>query len=284
MKLFFCATVLLALIASPEYSLSAARDALRIWGLDVAPSLFPYMVFCRLLSENLRRSGFPAVPAVALLGLLGGSPSGASVLAAYGQTLPRKKLAALCAMTGTISPMYLMGTVGAWLRNPSLSRLLFACHALGALLCAGIVWALPAAFASDSSACPPISDEKKEADPIAQSVEAILSVGGCIVVFSVLAAFVRRLPGVGGALGALIHAMLEVSGGMHALCALSLPASAQAIYLAAVSGFGGLSILSQNLVFLRPLGVSERQLLSMGMLRAALCALAMALLYPLSFA
>ena len=73
------------MLGAPGAVTEAARDALRVWGLDVAPSLFPYMVFCRLIASRLRQSGMPAMPAAALLGMLGGSPSGAAVVSVYGR-------------------------------------------------------------------------------------------------------------------------------------------------------------------------------------------------------
>ena len=102
MSIAFSFVVLLSLIVFPQHTSGAAASALRIWGLDVVPSLFPYMVLCRLLSSRLREHDVPAAPVAMLLGLLGGSPSGASVLAAYGSRLSRKVLLALCALAGFV--------------------------------------------------------------------------------------------------------------------------------------------------------------------------------------
>ena len=112
MSIAFSLVVLLSLIAFPQHASGAAASALRIWGLDVVPSLFPYMVFCRMLSARLREHDVPAAPVAALLGLLGGSPSGATVIAAYGSCLSKRALLTLCAMTGTISPMFTLGYTG----------------------------------------------------------------------------------------------------------------------------------------------------------------------------
>ena len=50
------------------------------------------------------------------------------------------------------------------------------------------------------------------------------------------------------------------------------------VLLAASGGFAGLSILAQNLVFLRPLGVSLPALAGIAVLRALFAALAMAIM------
>ena len=78
-----------------------------------------------------------------------------------------------------------------------------------------------------------------------------------------------ELPGLPAASGALIHAVLEIAGGMHALCTAPLPPTLRAVIMAAASGFSGLSILMQNRLFLRPLGVSLRHLIGFGLVRAA---------------
>ena len=267
-----------ALLLLPQPGIQAAKDALCIWSRDVVPSLFPYMVFCRLLAARLRRAHMPAAPAAAVLGMLGGSPSGASVLAAYGDRLSRRDLMSLAAMTGTISPMFLLHTVGQWAADPRLGRQLFLSHVIGALaaaLCICRLWSgMPRAACADA----PGPSAEAGADPIAHSVLAILNVGGCIVFYSVIAGLAGQLPWLQGTAGAVMHAALEAAGGMHALAASSQPPVLRAVLLAAASGFSGLSILSQNLVFLRPFGVRMVHLISFGLLRGLIAGCAMALM------
>lgn len=275
MSIVFSLLVLLSLIAFPQHTSGAAASALRIWGLDVVPSLFPYMVFCRLLSARLREHNVPAAPVAALLGLMGGSPSGASVIAAYGSRLSRRVLLALCALTGTISPMFTLGTILTWTQSATLCRLLLLCHLLAAVCAGGVVfWACrdehPVLSASVSS--PPVN-------PIAQSIDAILQVGGCIICYSVLASLLRLLPLLSDSAGAALHGLLEVSGGIHALCTAAVPGKLRAVCISALCGFSGFSILSQNHAFLAPLGVRMTQLIAFALLRAFFAGCLMATLY-----
>ena len=275
MSIVLSLAVLLSLIVFPQHTSGAAASALRIWGLDVVPSLFPYMVFCRLLSVRLRERDVPAAPVAALLGLLGGSPSGASVIAAYGDRLSRRALLALCALTGTISPMFTLGTILTWTQSAALCRLLLLCHLLGAACAGGVVfWACrdesPAVSSSASS--PP-------AHPMAQSIDAILQVGGCIICYSVLASLLRLFPLLSDGTGAILHGLLEISGGVHALCAAAIPGKLRAVCLSALCGFSGFSILSQNHAFLAPLGVRMTQLIAFALVRALFAGCFMALLY-----
>lgn len=269
-----CVLMIAVMLRVPEATARAARDALGVWGLDVAPSLFPYMVLCRLVAARMKRSGLPAAPAAAALGLLGGSPSGAAVIAVYAGGLSRGQVMRLAALTGTISPMFLLNTVNAWVRDARLCRWLLLAHVCGAALALGAA----CLFVRDGApACPASLDTAAE-DPIAQSVQSILGVGGCIVFFSVVAAGVgAMLPGLSETMLALVHAALEVAGGVHALARAPLSPAVRAVAIAAASGFSGLSILTQNALFLRPLGVSWGALLGFGLLRALGAGAAMAL-------
>lgn len=274
-----CLVMIAVMLIFPDSTSQAATAALRVWGLDVAPSLFPYMVFCRMLTARLRSRSVPAVPTVLLLGWMGGSPSGAAILGTYaeqGRFSPRV-LSALIALTGTISPMFLLNTVRPWVQSDVFCQCLLGAHLLGALFSAAVAYVfLPHARTHVAST----NSSEESSDPIAQSVMSILGVGGCIVFFSVLSAGIEAiLPGLPQALRAGLHALLEVAGGVHALTAAPFSPFARAVLCAAASGFSGLSILTQNLLLLRPLGLGMRRLCILALLRAFGAGLTMAALY-----
>lgn len=275
MSIVLSLVVLLLLIVFPQHTSGSAAAALRIWGLDVVPSLFPYMVLCRLLSERLRQRSVPAALVSVLLGLLGGSPSGASVIAAYSGRLSQRSLLALCALTGTISPMFMLGTIHAWTQNTPLCRLLLLCHLLGAVCTGGIVFL--ACKNKDSVKDAPSSFASS--NPITQSIDAILQVGGCIIFYSVLAGLLGLLPFLSESLRAALHSLLEISGGIHALCTAAMPPRLRAVLMASLCGFSGFSILSQNHAFLFQLGIRMTQLLVFALLRAAISGCLMAVLF-----
>lgn len=267
--------VILCLLLFPHQASGAAAEALRVWGLSVVPSLFPYMVLCRMLAGRLRERNIPAVPVAALLGLMGGSPSGASVLAAYGSCIPKKTLLALCALTGTISPMFTLGTVLSWTQNLAMCRLLLLCQLLSAFFAGGLVFLICRDKAPACGALPP----GPAATPIAQSIDAILQVGGCIIFYSVLAGLLQLFPYFSKSTGAVVHGLLEVSGGIHALCMASMPDFTRTLLFSALCSFSGLSILSQNYAFLGPLGIRFSQLVAFALLRMALSVCLTAVLY-----
>ena len=278
MRIACCLLMMLVMLLFPGSTGEAARSALQTWVLSVVPSLFPYMVLCRMLASQLAGSRLPPALLVAALGLAGGSPSGAATLSGYARSgrLRRDALLPLCALTGTISPMFVLNTAGGWLGEPRLARCLLAAHLLGAVLSAVLVKAFVRRGPSPKEALPDHSSSGSPGDPIRESVRAILSVGGCIVFYSVVAEGLSLLLPLYDKAAAVLHGVLEAAGGAHAICTVGFSKDAQALLTSAVLGFSGVSILAQNSLFVRDSGVTMRELILLGFLRASLSALLMA--------
>lgn len=273
MVLAFCSFALAALLLFPQACTQSAREALIIWGLHVTPSLFPYMVFSKMLTQRLTNSSCPPSIVCVLLGMLGGAPTGAAVLSSYSARLTDKAILALCALTGTVSPMFFLGTVSSWTNDAFLSSRLLISQFGGAILSAIVVSQYPSKPMCHKSNGTVLSDS-----PLSQSIDAVLQVGGCIICFSVAAGILRLFP-LPGALICTVHALLEISGGMHAIIRCSAFSSQiKNVLLAFSAGFGGLSVLFQNYLFLRSIGVRLSHLLGMSLLRAAFASVIMLLL------
>lgn len=259
------------LLAQPEQSMEAVRTSLQIWSSDVVPSLFPYMVLCRILADSMVRRGMPVFAVVSVLGLLGGSPAGAAALGACAalKAIPRKVLASLSATAGTVSPMFFLGTMARWFGKARICRMLLAAHILAAGIAGMIVYCvfdhLPDVQNVQSG-----REVSSQGGAIAQSVDAVLNVGGCIVFFSVLAALSGTMfPHLPPLFEALLHGMLEAAGGISALSGIGYTEHVRFILASGVLGFGGISILIQNHSFLRSCGIRLWQLILFGLLRSA---------------
>ena len=50
------------ILCFPGTTISASQSALSIWARDIVPSLFPYMVLCKMTAQRLRSARFPAAP------------------------------------------------------------------------------------------------------------------------------------------------------------------------------------------------------------------------------
>ena len=266
MKIAGCTIMMAVLLIFPHETSLAARNALLLWGKEVVPSLFPYMVFSRMLARQLTPC-VPSVLPVVALGLTGGSPSGSAALSAQigKNAMDRRILYMLCTLTGTISPMFILHTAGKWLGGEPVSYLLLISHYCAAGISAFLVYRLIPSSPVYSS----LEITQDSSEPIMSSIHAVLGVGGCIIFFSVMAEGIHRiLPFVPGAVSACCHAMLEVSGGLKAIADTDLSSSFIAIMYSVFLGFSGVSILSQNLMFLKPFGIRFSHLIAFGILRS----------------
>ena len=262
---------LLFLLLHPSDTVGHATQALRIWGENVVPILFPYMVFSRLLCHRLRALRMPASPLITLFGLMGGSPSGASIIAASANQLSSRTLHALSALCGTVSPMFILGTLETWTHDAKLCHRLLSIHWLCAILSAGIVWCFSRNTEKPSIAIQTLPSFSFT-QSIAQSIDAILQVGGCIITCSVLAGMLEKLFLPQSIWMSLLHASLEISGGLHTLCQNSLSLDLKYILLSAALGFGSISLLAQNHAVLSPVGISMPRLLFFALVRMVLSA------------
>ena len=244
-----------AMIAFPGEAAEAAWGALCLWARAVAPVLGPFMASVMMITSRV--SGGMAL--YTLLGWLGGSPGGAR--AAQGLKLRGRSALRLAALTGTMSPMFFLGTVSKWLSDSKKAGVLLACHLLGALL-AGL--AVPGGRRNAERTPPhpmPLGTALRE------SGLALMTVALCMMLGAVAARMALcALPGLPQSAAAALQCALEVTAGVKSLIALGLP-HLEALICAACS-LGGLSLLMQNAAFWQESGIKPWQLLLLRLLHA----------------
>lgn len=276
--------VIAFLILFPADTAETARQALSLWANNIVPVLFPYMVLSKMLCHGLYAVHFPIVPFTAALGMLGGSPSGAAAIAANNRALSQRCRISLCALAGTISPMFILGSIQTWLVYPGIAHRLLLCHWLSAVLCACMVWLFHCDCQQEISFH---ADEinSATAGPLQQSIDAMFQIGGCVILYSVLAGMLGKILVSVPLVKPLVHAALEVSGGIHAICQSAFSLKTKSLLISAALGFSGFSILAQNYSLLKPLGIPMKCLILFGIIRASVSAAMMNLsfiLVPLS--
>ena len=235
-----------AMMAFPAEAAEAAGYGLALWARSVVPVLGPFLI-CTLMLCSRVNGGVMMKTA---LGWLCGSPGGAKLM--QGGGLKGKSALRAAAMTGTMSPMFFLGTVSAWLGDPRAGRLILLCHIAGALL---IGLCIPAGvMPARRDALPlPLSQVIRDC-AMALLTVALCMMLGCAASRMAACAF-PRLPGWAG-IG--LQCVLEVTGGVKALAGLE-PGAAVPLVCAACS-FGGLSIMLQNAAFWQESGVGLGQL------------------------
>ncbi len=231
--------VLAALLSRSGAAMDAASDACRLFVSSVLPGLFPYSVITSMLVS--RCGGRLPVWVALLLGWCGGSPMGASVTDAAAHS--HRQRVFLLAATATMSPMFLLGTVGRWLGSSPAGAAVLASVLLGGLLTGTLASRLVREVPLDASAvleAPPLS--------FAQSIDkaswTMLLVCGTMVMWRVFASLLSGwvpetvlLP---------LITLMEVTTGTAAIARLPVPLVLRTALMAAAAGFGGMAILMQN--------------------------------------
>ena len=244
--------------------LDAVNGAAGVFMRGVMPALFPMMVL-NGLSGHL--GGQEKRWMTVCFCWLSGSPASAQRLEGLWKRgeVAGRELLPMAAVTGVMSPLFFVGSLGSRLPDPAAGWMLLAAHWLGALAAAGLAhglnhlprWrAADAARPEEHHLTEPVSLLTALPDSLRQAGPAMLAVCGAMMLFSILAALFRQglsalLPGWAAShpeLPAIFWAVLEVGGGAHAL--LDVSAAPDLPLLCALCSFGGLSILMQNLLFL----------------------------------
>lgn len=246
--------------------LAAVNGAAGLFVRSVMPALFPMMVL-NGLSEHL--GGQEKRWMTVCFCWLSGSPASAQRLEGLWKRgeVAGRELLPMAAVTGVMSPLFFVGSLGSRLPGTAAGWLLLAAHWLGALAAAGLAHGLnhlsrrktaDAALPEERALRPaePVSLLAALPDSLRQTGPALLSVCGAMMLFSILAALFRQglsalLPDWAAAhpeFPAILWAVLEIGGGAHAL--LDVSAAPDLPLLCALCSFGGLSILMQNLLFL----------------------------------
>ena len=248
---FLLITLMLCLLFRADVTMAAASAACRLFVTAVLPGLFPYMVLSLMVVSRVQRMS-PLL--LMLLGWGGGSPTGARLLPiCAGLTHQEQvRLAVSCA---TMSPMFLLGTLGGWLASPLAGAVL-----LGSVLAGGAVagWAAgraasrrPSARRADRRAAAVRGDDHPAAPApltfgaaVEQSARTMLLVCGTMVMLRVFSALASTM--LPSALALPVTTLLEVTTGAAEIAVLPLPLPWRTALLAGATGFGGMAIIMQN--------------------------------------
>ncbi|MBQ9951590.1 MAG: hypothetical protein IJO98_05580 [Clostridia bacterium] len=253
MKLAGLLTVFLALLIYPETALNAAREAMQAWYTSVAPALFPFMALMPMLTcpASLRTwermagrwmrpvFGLPgsAAPAV-FISMIAGSPAGAAAAAQVCANQGELERIVCCC---GLSPAFLVTGIGAAMLNDvRFGYTLLIAQLLSQLTLLLLTRCAPAGESLRNDFRPP------QTDPIRAAVLSILGVCGYMMLFSVLAALLRRIFR-NETVGLALLCLLDAPSGTRAVAVSSIIIERKRLILAAVAGFGGLCIALQNL-------------------------------------
>ncbi len=279
--------LLAGLVIASDGAVAGAKAALATCGNLILPALFPFFVVSYLISglglpgylgSRLQRpmallfgtSGTGA--SVFLLGILGGYPLGAAVLADLVQRgeLPQEEARRLLAFCNNSGPAFLVGAVGVGLfRSAGVGLLVYGVHLLSALL-TGLFLSgtrLPAP-AAEPVHLASISLSVALPEAISKAAGQILQICGYITFFGAVTGTLEELglfSAIYGQLAAhtglslqctraLCCGVLELGSGIGALQGAALSPGTLAL-CSFLTGFGGLSVCLQTAGVLQGSGI-----------------------------
>lgn len=292
--LYIIMVLLLAffMIVNPQQSVEAARSGIMLWANTVLPALLPFFIVAELLVslrftqllgillEPLMRPLFhlPGCSAlVIVMGFTSGFPVGAILTR---KLYEEKQLQAdeaehLVSFTNNSSPLFILGAVGIGLLAHPVAGYILAISHYASNLCVGLFWRLvrkvkgapymkpsdrQASLASFFAQTESISIGKSMGEAIKNSLNHILTVGGFIVLFSVL----TRMLSVWGFMDLLAHALssllsglsyplayglsmglFEMTLGIKTASSSNAPLLAQLMVISIILSFSGFSVIAQ---------------------------------------
>lgn len=268
-------------ILFPESMITSTKNSLLLWWKIILPSLFPFMVIANLITKTAIPKIFgkllepimqfifrlPGISSISVfLGMIGGYPIGAKITADLRKenTISKNVANHLIKFTNNSGPLFISGAIGIGLyNNKKIGLLLLITHYLSALIVGFLLKKSKKTSAKSKS----IDFEiitfsnlgKTLNDAIKNAVTNVVSVGGFIILFSIIStilfetgivSFISNLifPTLNKNVShSIISGLLEVTNGVNLLSTTSLPLNQKLILTATLVGFGGFSIHTQTL-------------------------------------
>ncbi len=262
--------ILFLLLSDPAAALSGARNGLLLWSDTVLPTLLPFMICSNVI---VSAGGLPLLMAplrpilkhmfalsdaggyVLVSGLLCGYPMGAKTCAEFleqGRIAP-EEAEYLLAVSNHPSPMFVLGYLAANLCAGIPAGLVMICLYLPVLPLSALArrfYRLPPRGLPGPNHGQELPRRTQDANDtfdviMMRSAEVMVRIGGYIMLFSILAAFIRQLPLLPAVFKALLLGAAEITTGIQAV-SRTLNGYWQGFWLTAITAFGGLSGIFQT--------------------------------------
>ncbi len=265
---------LILLLISPSTAYEGARNGLVLWGSVVVPTLLPFMI-CSNIIVALNAIRILIFPVRRLLhqffclsdagsytlvsGLLCGYPMGARTCSDFldQKRISEKEGKYLLSICNHPSPMFLLGYAALRLPESAPVWLLLTVVYLPIL---PIAWAARNFYGiKEPARSLPVTRESARSfdDSLMDSCEVMVKIGGYIMLFSILARYINRLPINVPEQKAIVLGFVEITTGIKAISE-AYPGIAGGLWIGAVTALGGLSGIFQTKSVIKNAGLSIR--------------------------
>lgn len=272
--LFVCIAAIF--ISSPAKYMQSFFDGLTVWAYNVLPALFPFTVLTTLAlkikprgKHSLTKTLFGiSCDSEFVMSLLCGYPIGAKAIAdSNADTTTATRMCSFCSSVG---PIFMIATVGAkLLQNTVATVILIVAHFLSVIL-NGLIYRrkkLIVNLSENGSRLTP-SDF---GNTITNSALSIISVGGLIALFYMLADMIKNLLPVALSDNLAVSfaiGLLEMTNGVFGICKLTDVATAT-VLSSTLLAFGGLCVFLQCYAFLGTKNIKAVDIFKMKMTQSA---------------
>lgn len=241
------AAMMALLLARAQVVMTAASAACRLFVFSVMPGLLPYMILALMLVSRVRAMN-PAL--LVLLGFGGGSPTGGRLLKLC-PLLSERQRVRLAVTCSTMSPMFLLGTLGGWLKSPAAGVCILVAMLAGGLAAGALAGLLPRKEPSRRGRTAAMETEAEAPLSLGTAVEqasrTMLLVCGTMVMLRVFADLASDITAaLCPALTLPVTTLLEVTTGVEQMASLPLPLALRTALMAGATGFGGMAVMMQN--------------------------------------
>lgn len=270
-------------ILNPENMIASTKSALALWATIILPSLFPFMILTNLIQKTalpylLQKFlsplmtflfNLPGVASLAIsLGMTGGYPIGAKVTndLLKDNSITISDANHLITFVNNTGPLFMLGAVGIGIyKSTAIGLLLIISHYLSAILI-GIMGKFtkektkPKNNKNITFNIIKISDIGNTLNEvIKKSIDTILTVGGFIILFSIISTFLEQtklltyisqifLPMLKIETStAIFTGLLEVTNGINKIATVQISLLEKLIITSSLISFGGMSIHFQTL-------------------------------------
>ena len=279
-------TVMIAIIVKPSRYISSALEGLNVFALRVLPALFPFIFLTRILTNIGSAESIGSMlarpmrmlyhaPAISgyimFMSLISGYPVGAKLIADYMDegVLTRDDAMRIMSYTSVSGPLFVIGTVGtSMLGSPTHGYIILASTIIGAIF-NGLVYRGKKVKQSEAKTMfRPLNTNNSLNTAINSSVETVLSIGGFIVIFYIIADVIVDI-GIVNMITKLLEkacfpigidsmfyngivlSTIEMTKGIS-IIAGSSQIMAKIPIISGIIAFGGASIMLQSMCFLTP--------------------------------
>lgn len=282
-------TILLILfVASPKENMEACINGLLVWATSVAPALFPFLIFTKLLSELkliekiskylypitsklFHTSGISAY--VYMMSVLSGYPVGAKLTADLYEhnVISKNEANRIVTFTSTSGPLFIIATVGiGMLHSEKVGIIILISHFVGALL-NGLLYRnykYNKSTTINIANYPTNNSENILEDIMVNSIKSILIIGGYVSIFFVIITMLNNfnilypikyiltyifqflhIPT--STITPILNGIIEVTRGCLDLSTISISPTLLTAIATFLISFGGLSIHMQSLTFIK---------------------------------